>query len=159
MGDDAIRWPAAFDPSRSPVHVVNSLEVAVAPAAVWARLIRAVDWPAWYANSSKVRIEGGASDLTEGARFTWRTFGVDLDSHVEEFVAGERIAWLAKGMGVLAYHAWLITPVAGGGCRVLTEETQHGFLARAGRVVFPGRMERWHQRWLEGLAEGSGDPG
>lgn len=159
MADYAIRWPDRFAPDRSPVHVVNVLEMAASPAAVWSRLIRAVDWPAWYANSSRVRIEGGGRELTAGARFTWRTFGVDLETRVEEFVPGERIAWMAEGTGVLAYHAWLITPLTGGGCRVLTEETQHGFLARAARVVFPGRMERWHQRWLEGLADGSSDPG
>ena len=56
-------------------------------------------------------------------------------------------------MGIVAYHAWLITPTPGG-CRVLTEETQKGLVARAGRLIFPGRMEQWHQRWLEGLAEG-----
>lgn len=158
MGEDAIRWPAKFHPSRSPVHVVNSLDVAASPSAVWSRLIRAADWPAWYANSSRVRIEGGGQDLAAGARFRWRTFGVDLESRVEEFVPEARIAWTARGPGVFAYHAWLIAPLAGG-CGVLTEETQHGFLARAGRVMFPGRMERWHQRWLEGLAEGSSDPG
>ena len=62
-----------------------------------------------------------------------------------------RIAWLATGVGVQAYHAWLITPTATG-CTILTEETQHGLIARAGRLVFPNRMERWHQKWLEALA-------
>ena len=62
----------------------------------------------------------------------------------------ERIAWSARALGVLAYHAWLITPTEGG-CLVITEETQHGFLARANRLVFPRRMGEWHQRWLEGL--------
>jgi hypothetical protein len=148
--EPAIRWPHAFDPVRSPVHVVNRLDLAAPPAGVWARLIRAGAWPDWYANAAKVKIEGGGTDLFAGANFTWRTFGVDLASEVEEFVPGERIAWIAKASGVTAYHAWLITPTDLG-CRVLTEETQHGVLARLGRVVFPGRMERWHQRWLEGL--------
>ena len=35
---------------------------------------------------------------------------------------------------------------------MVTEETQQGLAARAGRLIFPGRMERWHQLWLEGLA-------
>jgi hypothetical protein len=98
-----------------------------------------------------VVLEGGASDLKLGGHFTWKTFGVDLATTVEEFVPGERIAWLAWGFAVQAYHAWLITPTATG-CRVLTEETQHGLAARAGALLFPGRMERFHQLWLEGLA-------
>ncbi len=150
MTHPAIRWPHEFDPVRSPIHVVNEFEIAAPPAAVWARLIRAGAWPDWYANAAKVKIDGGAENLSAGAGFTWRTFGVDLVSKVEEFVPGERIAWVAKATGVTAYHAWLITPTDLG-CHVLTEETQHGVLARLGRAVFPGRMERWHQRWLEGL--------
>ena len=150
MNEAAIHWPAQFDPARSPIHVVNRITLAAPADAVWARLIRAADWPAWYTNASKVRIEGGENDLFADACFTWRTFGVDLVSQVLEFVPGERIAWDAQGFGVLAYHAWLIAPTASG-CQVTTEETQHGFAARIGRLIFPGRMERWHQRWLEGL--------
>ncbi|MBA3811889.1 MAG: hypothetical protein H0X27_09690 [Caulobacteraceae bacterium] len=105
-----------------------------------------------YENAHDVAIEGGGSDLFVGARFTWKTFGVRLESVVEEFGPPERIAWSAEAPGVLAYHAWLITPTDTG-CHVLTEETQHGILARAGKLLFPSRMGAWHQRWLEGLAE------
>ena len=96
-------------------------------------------------------IEHGGPDLAAEVRFTWRTFGVDLESQVQEFEPFERIAWLATAPLIEAYHAWLILPAAGG-CHVITEETQQGFAARAGRLVFPGRMERQHQLWLEGLA-------
>src|SRR5579859_5577355 len=114
MSAPAIVWPTDFEPSRSPVHVVNQIDLAASPDAVWARLIRAADWPNWYANSAKVKIEGGGTDLFAGARFTWRTFGVDLVSEVKEFVPRERIAWLAKASGVTAYHAWLIVPTKDG---------------------------------------------
>jgi hypothetical protein len=148
---DGIRWPAAFEPQVAAVHAVNRLDMPAAPAAVWKVLIRAAEWPLFYANASKVKIDGGGRDLFAGARFTWRTFGIDLVSQVEEFVPEERIAWTAKAFGVWVYHAWLITPTPAG-CHVLTEETQHGILSRASRILFPSRMERWHQTWLEGLA-------
>jgi hypothetical protein len=35
-----------------------------------------------------------------------------------------------------------------GGVYVLTEETQYGWLARLGALAMPGRMSKWHQRWL-----------
>ena len=63
---------------------------------------------------------------------------------------GERIAWDARGLGVLAYHAWLIWPTAEG-CHVLTEESQHGWAARLGNLVRPTRMSHYHQLWLERL--------
>ncbi len=147
-----IRWLNGFEPANSPVHVINRIETATDPQLVWHRLIRAADWPLFYANASKVKIEGGGADLFAGAHFTWRTFGVALKTHVMEFEPETRIAWLAQSTGVRAYHAWLITPRDGGGCTILTEETQHGLVARIGRRLFPGRMERWHQKWLEALA-------
>src|SRR5258708_6388430 len=130
--------------------------MAAAPDAVWRALVCAADWPGFYANASKVAIEGGGQALSAGARFTWRTFGADLKTRGQGSEPPFRIAWLALAPGVEAYHAWLITPAPGGGCSVLTEETQRGLIARAGRLIFPGRMERWHQRWLEGLAQVAG---
>lgn len=151
MADMTIRWPERFEPARSPVHVRNELAIAAAPAAVWAVLIEAAAWPNFYANAHDVQIEGGGQVLFDGARFRWRTFGVRLESTVEEFAPPARIAWTARAPGVLAYHAWLIVPTAEG-CRVITEETQQGWLARAGKLLSPRRMGAWHQRWLEGLA-------
>jgi hypothetical protein len=119
---------------------------------VWAWLVRAQAWPVWYRNSRTVAIEGGGQELAAGCRFTWRTFGVGLDSRVEEYEPPKRLAWTARGVGVWAYHAWLISPTADG-CRVLTEETQHGWLARLGNVLMPRRMYRGHELWLSALAE------
>jgi hypothetical protein len=97
-----------------------------------------------------VEIEGGGDELGAGAKFKWRTFGFNLNSEVHEFEPTERLAWLATAPGVRAYHAWLIKPQAVG-CRVTTEETQQGALAHIG-CLYRGRMKRWHQKWLEGLA-------
>jgi Polyketide cyclase / dehydrase and lipid transport len=147
---DAIRWPAEFDPVRAPVHVRNELAMSVPATAVWAWLVRARDWPSWYSNAHDVSIEGGGPDLSSGVTFRWRTFDVNLVSHVEEFVPVERMAWNARGLGVWVYHAWLLRPTARG-CTVITEESQYGFLARMGDLLFPSRMHRLHQLWLEGL--------
>jgi uncharacterized protein YndB with AHSA1/START domain len=149
---ELIRWPARYLPSRAPIFVSNDLEVAAGPEIVWSWLVRAALWPAWYPNSQKVQIENGVlTELALGVRFRWRTFGVTLDSRIEEFVPHERIAWSARGIGVDAYHAWLIRPTPSG-CHVLTEESQYGILARLGQLLMPNRMHRYHQLWLEQLA-------
>jgi hypothetical protein len=36
---------------------------------------------------------------------------------------------------------------------VLTEETQHGWLARLAAVAMPNRMHKYHQIWLEQLRD------
>ena len=154
MGDsDSIIWPPRYAPENSPVHVRNELAMDASCDALWAWLIRASLWPTWYINSAHVQFpDGGGPDLTLGARYRWMTFGVTIDSTVLEFVPEERIAWNARGLGVDAYHAWVMrrTPQ---GCHVLTEETQHGWLARLGNLLMPNRMHKYHQVWLEALRD------
>jgi hypothetical protein len=148
---DAIVWPPRYDPGTAPVHVRNEILLAAPCDAAWAWLIRAALWPVWYPNASRVTfLSGPAPDLAAATRFRWKTFGVTIDSTVTEYVPGQRIAWTAKGFGVDAYHAWLFTP-GPDGCRVLTEETQHGWLARLANFLMPRRMYRGHQLWLETL--------
>jgi uncharacterized protein YndB with AHSA1/START domain len=150
-GVDQIVWPAHYDPKHCPVHVRNELTMDVAPENVWAWLIRAQLWPTWYANSSNVRFLSGAPpDLALGTRFSWKTFGVSVQSTVLELVPGERIAWDGHGFGLDVYHAWLIRKTDKG-CHVLTEESQHGWVARLGSLLMPKRMWRMHQLWLEEL--------
>ena len=152
-GSETVRWPIEYEPSRCPVHVRNQLVMSVPVETVWAWLVRAQLWPSWYRNSKNVRfLEGTPPDLAAGTRFRWTTFGVTIESQVLEFVPCERIAWDAHAVGVHAYHAWLIGKTAEG-CRVVTEESQRGWMARLGSLLMPNRMYRFHQIWLESLRD------
>jgi uncharacterized protein YndB with AHSA1/START domain len=148
-----ILWPKRFDPSLAPkgalVHACNEVVVSASPELIWAWLIRAPLWPCWYPNSKNVRIREGVSTIDLGlhSRFTWKTFNVPLHSEVVEFEPLERIAWSGLGIGVDVHHAWLIEPVSSG-TRVLTEETQYGWLARLGHWALPQNMHEKHQMWL-----------
>jgi len=90
--------------------------------------------------------------LQAGSVFHWKTFGVSLDSRVEEFVQNERLAWSARAMGINAYHAWLIER-SPSGCHVITEENQNGWVARLNASLRPDQTSRYHQFWLEMLRE------
>lgn len=147
-----IIWPDRYSPGSTAVQVSNQIAIAAPPSAVWACLIRAASWPSWYPNSSDVQIEGGGEDLSSGAAFRWRTFGVPVASTVREFVTDERIAWDGKGLFLDVYHAWLIEPRADG-CWVLTEENQNGLAARAQALLMPNRMHAGHDVWLAGLKQ------
>jgi len=153
MKSHTINWPDRYRPENCAVHVANELAMGVAPAAVWDCLIEASQWSQWYENAADVVIRDAADGkLHDGAHFRWKTFGVTIDSKVEEFVSNERIAWSATAFGLDVYHAWLIVPTPEG-CRVITEETQNGFLARLGHLLRPGSMHKYHQIWLEGLLD------
>jgi hypothetical protein len=134
-----IHWPERYDPARTPVHVRNEFDTRAAPALVWAWLVRAAMGPSWYPNSRDVRLDGGSSvDLSLARSFTWRTFGVSIRSTVLEDAPPEHIAWNALGLGVDAYHAWLITPTLTGS-HLLTEETQCGWALASETACFrPG---------------------
>jgi hypothetical protein len=148
-----IRWPDKYQPSHTGVLVSNSLTVAVKPELLWAWMIRAQLWPTWYPNSSGVIFLNAAGpDLQKGTKFRWKTFGVSIESEVQEFIPYERLAWNAFGTGVDAYHAWLFEPTPTG-CSILTEETQNGFLAKLGSLIMPNRMHKYHQIWLENLRD------
>lgn len=148
-----IAWPEKYEPARTPVHVSNTIDIPAKCDRVWAWLIRAQAWPSWYPNAHRVEfLHGNPPDLQLGTRFRWRTFGVRIVSCVRELVPPVRIAWDAQGIGVDAYHAWLLEPTEDG-CRVTTEETQYGFVARLGSMLMPRRMFQGHQLWLERLRQ------
>ena len=147
-----VQWPDHYHPHNCPIHVRNELDMEATQECVWAWLTCATLWPTWYVNSANVEIiEGTGPNLQKGTRFRWKTFGVVITSTVREYVPGERIAWDAHAFGIDVYHAWVLQPSANG-CHVLTEETQHGWLARLGKLFMPNRMYTFHQLWLEGLA-------
>jgi Polyketide cyclase / dehydrase and lipid transport len=146
-----IQWPDHYKPQNCPVHVRNELDMMAPQDRVWAWLIRAPLWPTWYVNSANVKIiEGLGPELRLGTRLRWKTFGVTIMSTVLEYIQNERIAWDAHAFGIDAYHAWVLQPSAKG-CHVLTEEAQHGGIARLGKMLMPNRMYKFHQIWLEGL--------
>jgi uncharacterized protein YndB with AHSA1/START domain len=148
-----INWPERYRPENCAVHVVNELAMDVSPAAVWDCLVQASKWPDWYPNAANVVVKDAPEGrLTDGARFRWKTFGVTINTTVEEFIPNERIAWSANAFGIDVYHAWLITATPQG-CHVLTEETQNGFLARIGHMMRPRQMHKFHQIWLENLRD------
>lgn len=151
MSKDSIHWPAEYDPNRCPVHVVNTLEISASPADVWDHLIAAADWPTWYSNVSNVRIQDGSHKLSLGVDFTWNASGVPVASTVKEFVPNQRLVWDGRGTGLHAYHAWLITPTPNG-CRVLSEETLRGMVARLFKLFTPNLIHNANQKWLEALA-------
>lgn len=153
--NEKIIYPTKFEPSNSPVFVRNEIEINSSPENVWFWIASATTWSEWYFNASKIQILNQQSNLLlPGTKFNWRTFGANVQSEVKEFVPYQRLAWDAKATGLSAYHAWLIIPTAKG-CKVITEETQHGWLCRLAKFLMPNRTYTYHQIWLEGLKKQS----
>lgn len=148
-----VRFPAGFAPADAPIHTHDALELACSVEAAWARLIRASEWPRWYANCKHLRFDPATPgpDLQLGTRFDWVTFGVRVDTLVTELEPLERLAWSGRGRGGVGHHGWVFERLAASRCLVVTEEMQRGPLPWFGRAILRPRLHAWHRRWLAGL--------
>ena len=151
-------WPAGFDPRTAPVYARNEIRTDRTAEQLWPALVTATRWPQWYPHAERVVITGGGDALTATSHFTWTTLGVRVKTQITEYEPARRLAWSGSGPGASGYHRWILTPAPDGGCLVVTEEVQTGFVPR----LAAGRLRRSlhinHQQWLEGLVEVSRTP-
>ncbi len=146
-----IHWPAGFDPSQADLFSHNALVINASCELVWGHIVDAAKWPQWYPNSRDVRVADG-DILKEGAIFSWSTFGLPLESKVNEFVPYARIGWYgyAPGAAPSFYHTWYLKP-QDGGCLVTTDEVGKGKNAAQLRDSDESLMHRGHDLWLATL--------
>lgn len=147
-----INWPSGFAPEEARFFVWNELEINAPAQMVWEELIRAEAWPDWYEGAENVRIISSTSPqkLTTAARFEWSTMGFQFTSEIKEFVPHERLSWVSMKKSIQGYHAWLIIPTASG-CKVITAESQNGWLVGFEKTFQPKKLYRLHGIWLAEL--------
>jgi hypothetical protein len=162
-----IHWPAGFDPAKADLFSHNELVINASCECVWHQIIDATKWPEWYPNSKDVRIIGGGTALAQDTVFRWTTFGLQLESKINEFVPYTRIGWYGYAPGATPnfYHTWFLTQT-GNTCRVVTDEVGMGKDAAHLRETDESLMHRGHDLWLatlkwmsEGSASGCGPTG
>jgi uncharacterized protein YndB with AHSA1/START domain len=147
-----IHWPEGFDPSQADLFSHNQLRIAAPCERVWSHIVDATKWPEWYPNSKEVRITSGGNILSAGTVFRWTTFGLPLESRVNEFVPYSRIGWYGyvPGAAPSFYHTWYLKP-DGEGCLAVTDEVGKGSDAAHLRETDEGLMHRGHDLWLATL--------
>ena len=79
-----IHWPQGFDPSQADLFSHNELLINASCERIWSHITDAAKWPEWYSNSKDVKISGDTV-LRDGTVFRWTTFGLPLESRVNEF--------------------------------------------------------------------------
>ena len=147
-----IHWPAGFEPDHADLFAHNETMISAPCETVWRHIVNASAWPQWYPNARGVRLMGGADALRPGVRWRWTTFGLDIESRVQEFAPGRRLGWFggAPDEPPAFYHSWLLNP-EGDGCRTAMDEAGVGPAAAAFRQADEGRMHRGHEMWLATL--------
>lgn len=145
---ERINWPAAYEPSQTNFYVHNEIEIAAPPEVVWAVLIQAETWPEWYRGAANVKLQNSADGvLGPGAVFTWKTMGLNFVSTVREFEPPTRLSWESVKPSIQGYHAWLIIPTPTG-CRLVTDESQTGWLTTMQKIFRPTALHKLHDEWL-----------
>ncbi len=148
---DRINWPEAYDPSVSKFYVHNEIEIKASPEKVWPILLDALHWSDWYSGASELRFENSRdSVLHDGAAFYWKTMGLHFRSEIKEFELNRLLAWESKKSSIQGYHVWLIIPTAEG-CKVITDESQNGWITFFEKIFQGNKLHRQHDEWLAGL--------
>src|ERR1700744_2778216 len=146
-----IHWPDGFHPEQADLFAHNEIVVHASCEKVFANLVDAQEWPSWYPNSHNVKLLNSPDGkLHGGTRFSWDTFGVHIESQVQEFVSNSRLGGFGNGTGMHAYHTFLLIGT-GEGCRIVTEEVVKGPGAVEFRQNLPSAMHEGHDLWLQTL--------
>ncbi|GLS22980.1 hypothetical protein GCM10007874_60000 [Labrys miyagiensis] len=148
-----IHWPEGFDPTTADLFSHNELVINASCEKIWSHIIDATKWPQWYPNSKNVQINaGGGNILQSGTIFRWETFGLPLESRINEFEPFSRIGWYgyAPGAQPTFYHTWYLASF-GDSCRVVTDEVGKGKDATHLRATDESLMHHGHEIWLATL--------
>ncbi|MEO1594429.1 MAG: SRPBCC domain-containing protein [Pseudomonadota bacterium] len=142
-----INWPADYAPKEADFFVHNRIDINAPPETVWNVIVQAETWPDWYEGAFNVDVKGESEVLDADALFTWKTMGLNFESRVTEFEPYSRLSWESKRRVIRGYHAWLLVPTETG-TTLITDESQHGFLAYMQRIFTPNKLRRLHDVWL-----------
>lgn len=146
---NVVIWPEAFHPDNTNFYVYNDIYINAPAEVVWQILIEATEWHEFYEGSQKpVVIEGGTQTLlSDGVTFEFKTMGINFEPTITEFVPNERLAWTIDRRRLRAWHAWVILP-AEDGVKLVTAETQSGFLTTMQKWFQPNKLLNYHELWL-----------
>lgn len=148
---EKINWPAAYDPAKSSFYVHNEIEIVASAELVWSLLIDALQWESWYAGAKNVTfLAPNDSVLAPNTAFRWETMGLQFVSTVQEFEPNRLLAWESKKRSIQGYHVWLIVATENG-CKVITDESQNGWLTFFEKTFQPKKLEKLHDSWLAEL--------
>lgn len=152
---ETIKWPTEYEPSRAKFYVHNEIEINATPEKVWGILVDALQWESWYVGAKNVALTP-PTDTTLDAKsvFSWLTMGLRFESTIRQFDPNRLLAWESKKKSIQGYHVWLIVPSTNG-CKVITDESQNGWLTFFEKTFQGKKLKKLHDVWLSELKKKS----
>ncbi len=89
--------------------VITRYEILIdAPlGTVWSLHTDISSWSEWLPDIDASTIEG---PMEVGTVFHWQTFGLSIESTIQEIDQPRRIVWSGPAQGIMAIHVWTMTP-------------------------------------------------
>lgn len=144
----SIVWPANYEPAKSKFFVQNDIEIKASPATVWAVLIDANRWQSYYKGAKNVVLRDPSHQFLQGnSIFDWETMGLKFESTIREYIPNNYLAWESQKKSIQGYHVWLIVPTPNG-CKLITEESQNGWLTFFEKTFQGKKLQKLHDVWL-----------
>jgi hypothetical protein len=114
---------------------------------IWSLQTGISSWSEWQPDIDASTIEG---PLEVGTVFRWQTYGLRIESTIQEIDAPRRIVWSGLAHGITAIHSWTMTPSED---RVLvyTEESWDGDPVRADPEEMQQALDGSLRAWLQSL--------
>ena len=148
---EKIDFPPPYEPSKSKFYVHNEIEINAKPEIVWGFLIDALKWQSWYKGAKNISfINQTDTVLNAGSVFKWETMGLKFQSTVKQFEPNRLLAWESIKKSIQGYHVWLIIPTEKG-CKVITDESQNGWLTFFEKTFQGKKLKKLHDVWLTEL--------
>ena len=136
----------------APVIARHAVDIAAPLDIVWGLHTDVNAWPMWQTDITAAHLDGG---FTEGASFTWTSFGFGVTSTIYHLADRAMVLWGGTADGITGIHEWLFT-ASPTGVRVATNESFAGapIVADAGHMqeLLDGSLRSWLS-YLKAAAE------
>jgi hypothetical protein len=131
----------------APVITRDEVLIDAPLGTIWSLQSDISSWSEWLPDIDASTVEG---PLEVGTIFRWQTYGLSIESTIQEIDAPRRIVWSGLAQGITAIHAWTITPSED---RVLvhTEESRDGDPVRAQPEEMQQALDGSLRAWLQSL--------
>ena len=138
--------PTSIDLS-APVIARHAIDINAPLDIVWALHTDVNAWPQWQTDITAARLDGG---FTEGASFTWTSFGFSVTSTIYHLNNRAEVLWGGTADGITGIHEWLFS-ASSPGVRVATNESFAGPAIAADAAHMQELLDGSLQSWLAHL--------
>src|SRR5215216_3433358 len=132
----------------APVIARDEILIDAPLESVWGLHTDISSWSEWLADIDASTIEG---PLAVGTVFHWKTYGLSIESTIQEIDPPRRIVWSGPARGIMAIHVWTMTPSEENKVLVHTEESWDGDPVLAQPEEMQQALDGSLRAWLQSL--------